>query len=63
LVVTGNVPTHSRPALSLRSSMSFTGLRNLLAGHHQNANDTIEPVTRRIRTVTDNGEEVVIVQQ
>ena len=66
LVVTGNVGTQSRPSLSLRSSMSFTGLRNLLAGNHHNANGVNtdpEPVTRRIRTVTDNGEEVVIVQQ
>jgi hypothetical protein len=54
-----------RPTLSLRSSMSFTGLRNLLAGHSgQSASAANEDTpTRRIRTVTDNGEEVLIVQQ
>jgi hypothetical protein len=65
MVVTGTTPistAHSRPALSLRSSMSFTGLRNLLAGTHHNT-QADEPIARRIRTVTDNGEEVVIVQQ
>lgn len=54
----------ARPALSLRSSMSFTGLRNLLAGGHTIINPAVEDVVaRKTRTVTDDGEEVLIVQQ
>lgn len=56
----------SRPSgkstLSLMPSMSFAGLRSLLTGHPSSGHAEDAP-TRRIRTITDNGEEVLIVQQ
>lgn len=51
-----------RPNLSLRSSMSFTGLKNLLTNGGGAANGEEATPSRRIRTVTESGEEVIIVQ-